>query len=91
MNKSNELLNIFKVELNKDVDSLLVKIESNDDEFLFSFAHKYKVRLHYLNYLDSYNKCLKIEDCYRKGETQDLRKHAFSLYSELILIEKKIN
>lgn len=65
---TNELQELFHSELNADLSRFKACIDSISYKEIWAFAHKYKVRLHYMGYSSCYETCLKIERHFKAGE-----------------------
>ena len=87
---NDELLTLFKSELNEDVLKFKLLLDEESLEGLKNFAHKYKVRLHYLGYQDYYESCELMEQYYKDGMNDQLIERANALYAGLLAIHKTI-
>lgn len=81
------MLDLFREELVTDVTKLRDFVEKSEHAAIKGFAHKYKVRLHYLGYAESYETCLRIEKHFREAQTDELMSDAQKLLTQITNIQ----
>lgn len=82
-----KIIKIFKSELPKDLKQLESDIEKSNYTSIYELAHKYKLRLYYLNYETCLILCEQIVDAFKSQQFNRQLESA----EELVMLLKTIN